>query len=73
MKSARLAVNGRVEYIATLMREWVKSMSVREREQTALCKGCGWSFSLWTLYAGTKSGEWVCADCLYIQEREGAR
>jgi hypothetical protein len=70
MKSAKLAVNGRVEYIATLMREWVKSMSVREKEKTALCKGCGWSFSLWTLYAGTKLGEWLCADCLYTIERE---
>ena len=69
MKSARLAVNGRVEYIATLTREWVKSMSVREREKTALCKGCGWSFSLCSLYAGTKSGEWVCADCLDIQNK----
>jgi len=72
MKSAKLAVNGRVEYTATLMREWVKSMSVREKEQTALCKGCGWSFSLWILYAGTKSGEWVCDDCLQLEEREGA-
>jgi hypothetical protein len=47
-------------------------MSVRERERTALCKGCGWSFSLVNLYAGTKSGEWVCDDCLQLEEREGA-
>lgn len=46
-------------------------MSVREKEKTALCKGCGWSFSLWSLYAGAGSGEWLCADCLYTIEREG--
>ena len=74
MKSARLAVNGRAEYIATLMREWVNSMSVREKEQTALCKGCGWSFNLSSLYWGDRGNfNWVCADCLYIQERESAR
>jgi hypothetical protein len=48
-------------------------VSVREREQTALCKGCGWSFGLVNLYAGHKSGEWLCVECLDIQEREGAR
>ena len=47
-------------------------MSVKEKEQTALCKGCGWSFSLWSLYAGARSGEWLCADCLYTIEREDA-
>jgi hypothetical protein len=40
----------------------------REREQTALCKGCGWSFGLVNLYAGHKSGEWLCVECLDIQE-----
>jgi hypothetical protein len=47
--------------------------SKREREQTALCKGCGWSFGLVNLYAGHKSGEWLCVECLQLQEREGAR
>ena len=47
-------------------------MSVREREQTALCKGCGWSFGLVNLYAGHKSGEWLCVECLDIQERDKA-
>jgi hypothetical protein len=48
-------------------------MSVREREQTALCQGCGWSFGLVNLYAGHKAGEWLCVECLQLQEREGAR
>ena len=44
-------------------------MSVRERERTALCQGCGWSFGLVNLYAGHKAGEWLCVECLDIQER----
>ena len=48
-------------------------MSVREKEQTALCKGCGWSFNLSNLYWGDRGNfNWVCDDCLQLQEREGA-
>ena len=46
-----------------------EQVSVREREQTALCKGCGWSFGLVNLYAGHKSGEWLCVECLDIQNK----
>ena len=52
-----------------LLGSGVWAMSVREREQTALCKGCGWSFGLVNLYAGHRSGEWLCVECLDIQER----
>ena len=52
-----------------LLGRGVRAMSVREREQTALCQGCGWSFGLVNLYAGHKSGEWLCVECLDIQSK----